>query len=285
MATIAFLGPGDLATRLAGVLAASGHATITSLEGRGPRSRRICEERGLADAGTLAAALERADVVVSAVPPDQAVPAARAFAAALPAGRAPLYVDANSVAPDAGREVAAVIASTGAPFASATVHGAGPDLARAGQIFLSGPGAARMAAVVGDALRVAVLGDDPGSAKELKLLVAAMSKGLCALWMETGAGAARAGLLEEAEAALRHHYPAMMADLERMIPTYARHSERRTDEVAALAAFLKKTGTPPEMACATLAVIRRVADDLRDSPPSDGEPCTSRSLIRRLART
>ena len=62
--------------------------------------------------------------------------------------------DANSIAPALGREVAEVIAAAGAPFASATVHGAGPDLARAGQIFLSGSGAARAAGVVGDSLRV-----------------------------------------------------------------------------------------------------------------------------------
>ena len=286
MATIAFLGPGDLGTRLAGLLAAAGHETLTSLEGRGARARALCAERGLVDAGTLADAVARADVVISTVPPDAALDAARAFAGALPAGPAPLYVDANSVAPGLGREVAELIAAAGAPFAGAAVHGAGPDLARAGQIFLSGPGAARAAGVIGDSLRVVLLGDDPGSAKELKLLVAAMSKGLCALWMETGSAAARAGLLEEAEAALRHHYPAMMADLDRMVPTYARHSERLETEIAALQAFLKTVGTPPAMASATLAVVSRVADDLRESPPPpNGEPWTSQSLIRRLART
>ena len=84
MTTIAFLGPGDLGTRLAAVLAAAGHATLTSLEGRGARSRALCTERGLADADTLADAVARADVVICAVPPDAALDAARAFAEALP---------------------------------------------------------------------------------------------------------------------------------------------------------------------------------------------------------
>ena len=287
MSTIAFLGPGDLGTRLAAVLAGAGHDTLTALDGRSPRSRALCAERGLADAGTLADALARADLVICAVPPEAALDAARAFAAALPAaGRAPVYVNANSVSPALGRQVADVIAAAGAPFAAATVHGAGPDLARAGQLFLSGPDADRVAAVVGDSLRVVLLGDDPGRAKALKLLVAAMSKGLCALWMETGAAAARAGLLEEAEAALRHHYPSMMADLDRMVPTYARHSARRIEELEALVALVGSQGVEPDMARATLGVVARIADDLRQDPlPGDGEPWTSQSLIRRLART
>lgn len=285
MATIGFLGAGDLSTRLAAVLAATGRRTLTSLEGRGARSRALCAERGLEDAGSLADLVAECDAVVCAVPPDAAPGAARAFVAALPDRRPPVYIDANSVAPDVGRAVAEVVLAAGAPFASATVHGAGPDLARAGQLFLSGPDAGRAAALAGDALRVVLLGDDPATAKELKLLVAAMSKGLCALWLETGAAAARAGLLEEADAALRHHYPEMMRSLDRMVPTYARHSARRTDEVTALLDLLNRTGTTPDMATATLAVIARAADDLQDDPPrQDGDPWTSHSLVRRLAR-
>ena len=77
-----------------------------------------------------------------------------------------------------------MIAAAGAPFASATVLGAGPDLARAGQLFLSGCERRGDAGVSATALRVVLFGDDPGRAKELKLLVAAMSKGLSALWVE-----------------------------------------------------------------------------------------------------
>ena len=286
MSTIAFIGPGDLGTRLAAILAGAGHATLTTLEGRGARSRALCEERGLTTVDSLAEAVARADIVVCAVPPDAALEAARAFAAVLPATRAPVYVDANSISPERGREIAALVEAAGAPAASATVHGSGEELARTGQIFLSGAAAEHVAGVVGDALRVVRLGADPGRAKELKLLVAAMSKGLCALWMETGSAAARAGLLDETEAALRHAYPTMMADLDRMVPTYGRHSPRRMEELEALAALESAHDVDPRMARATLAMVHHVADEVRKTPlPPDGEPWTSSSLIRRLART
>ena len=287
MSTIAFIGPGDLATRLAAILAGAGHATLTTLEGRGARSRALCEERGLTAVDTLAEAVERAGIVICAVPPEAVLDAARAFMAALPsAGPLPVYVDANSVSPALAREVADMIGSAGAHFVSASVLGSGDRLGRTGQLFLSGSETARVTAIVGNALRVVELGSDPGRAKELKLLVAGMNKGLSALWVELGAAATRAGLLDEAADALGHAYPAMMGDLARLLPSYGRHAPRRIDELEALAAVIASYGVEPTMARATLGVVARIADDLRENPPpKDGEQWTWQSLIRRLAQT
>lgn len=284
MATIVILGPGDLGTRLAGILAGAGHSTLTALEGRSDRSRALCRDRGLTSVATLAEAVARADMVVSTVPPDAALDAARAFAALAPRSAPPVYVDANSISPGLAREIAGIVGAAGAPFVSATVHGSGAALARDGQIFLSGADVAPVADAVRGGLRVVALGADPGRAKELKLLVAAMSKGLCALYLETGRAAARAGLLDDVEAALRHAYPAMMRDLDRMVPTYARHSARRASELTDLVELETRLGVSPEMAAATLHSIGRIADELHDRPTQrESDRWTARSLIQALS--
>lgn len=286
MATIAILGPGDLGTRLATVLTTAGHSVVTTLEGRGPRTRALCRERGLAAVATLEEAVSAAGIVICTVPPDAALDAARAFAAVTRGSAPPVYADANSIAPERAREIADLVEAAGAPFVSAAVHGSGTAFAETGQLFLSGRDVAPVAGVAEEALRVVRLGADPGSAKELKLLVAAMSKGLCALYMEAGRAAARAGLLDDTDAALRHAYPAMMDDLERMIPSYARHSGRRASELVALADLETRLGVTPEMATATLASVRRIPDDLGASAGATGPEerrWTARSMIAALA--
>jgi 3-hydroxyisobutyrate dehydrogenase-like beta-hydroxyacid dehydrogenase len=281
MMTIAILGPGDLGTRLAALLAGAGHRTIATLEGRSDRSAALWNDAGLETAPTLAAALGEADIVISTVPPDAALAAAQAFVAAAPGARWPVYADANSISPGLARAIAALVEGRGGRVAGATLHG--NPLAVAGQIFLSGSGAGPVAAAVDGVLRVVHLGDDPGRAKELKLLVAAMSKGLCALYLETAQAAARAGLLDDVDAALRHAYPAMMDDLDRMVPTYARHSGRRIDELTALAELESSLGVEPDMARAVVRTVSRAAQTPSDQHLTGGaEGWTARAFIERL---
>lgn len=282
MTTIAILGPGDLGTRLAALLSGAGHRTIATLEGRSDRSAALWRDAGLATAPTLAEAVRDADIVISAVPPEAALAAAEAFAAAAPARAWPVYVDANSIAPPLARAIAGLIEGRGGRVVGATLHG--NPLAVAGQIFLSGSDVEPVARAASGVLRVVRLGADPGRAKELKLLVAAMSKGLCALYLESARAAARAGLLDHADAALRHAYPAMMDDLDRMVPTYALHSARRTSELAALADLEASLGVEPEMAAATLRAVSRVAATLHDEPLAGGaDRWTARSFVEKLA--
>lgn len=282
MTTIAILGPGDLGTRLAALLSGAGHRTVTTLEGRSARSAGRWAEAGLETAPTLAAALRDAEIVISTVPPDAALGVAREFLDATPDTGRPVYVDANSIAPPLVRTIAALVEGRGGTLVGATLHG--NPLAVAGQIFLSGPTAARVATVMDDVLRVALLGDDPGRSKELKLLVAAMSKGLCALYLETARAAARAGLLDDADAALRHAYPAMMDDLDRMIPTYGPHAGRRIAELTALVELESALGVEPDMATAVLSTVGRVARTAHDEPLNRGaDRWNARSFVAKLA--
>ena len=93
---------------LGGALAAAGHEIVTYVGGRGARTRQNAKAAGFVIAESLAAALRGTDLIVSLVPPCEAVATAKAVVTALGAGAAaaPLYLDLNSIAPATMREVA-----------------------------------------------------------------------------------------------------------------------------------------------------------------------------------
>src|SRR5437763_16776737 len=94
---IGILHAGELGTRLGEVLASGGRRVIATLEGRGPRTQRLCQEAGLEVVGSFAEVVRLADVVFSVAPPSAAVSVAEQYAAAVRGlDRPRLFVDANS---------------------------------------------------------------------------------------------------------------------------------------------------------------------------------------------
>jgi 3-hydroxyisobutyrate dehydrogenase-like beta-hydroxyacid dehydrogenase len=287
--TWAILSPGDLGSAVGGLLRERGRRVVTTLEGRSDGTRVRCERAGLEILPSLSAVAAEADVVVSLVPPEAALPLARQVAAATPArGPGRLYVDANSLALRDLRDIAAVVKVFGWRFLDAAFHGAaayaGQDRLRdSTSLFLAGEGVEIVAAALEPPLRVVRLGTEPGRATALKLLISTLNKGMAALFAEGGAAAARAGLLDETLEALRFHYPHTTADLERMLPSYARHAARRAVEMEGLAQFLRDVGVQPDMAAAAARRIGRIAAAL---PPSGAGPALSiREMLEALART
>ena len=69
---VGILHPGELGSRLGEVLISRGRRVIATLEGRGPRTRRLCREAGLEVVGSFDEVVRTADVVLSAVPPSAA---------------------------------------------------------------------------------------------------------------------------------------------------------------------------------------------------------------------
>ena len=127
MTTIAILMPGDMGSGVGRALREHGLDAVTSLAGRSERSRGLAAAAGLRDAGSLEEAVQAADLVLSILPPAQAVAQARAVATAMTAtGARPVYVDCNAVSPDTVRRAAEAIAAAGAPFLDCGIIGRDP---------------------------------------------------------------------------------------------------------------------------------------------------------------
>src|SRR2546428_92476 len=80
-----------------------------------------------------------------------------------------------------------------------------------GVIYLSGPAAGHVAPLFGSVVRTRVLGEQPGLASTMRMLVSGVSKGLVALFLEMGLAARQAGLLPELLDCYRDAYPGLMS--------------------------------------------------------------------------
>jgi 3-hydroxyisobutyrate dehydrogenase-like beta-hydroxyacid dehydrogenase len=182
--------PGQMGASVAGALVAQGVRVIWASEGRSDQSYRRAEAVGLEDAFSLERLAAFADIMMCICPPDQASTVARAVAVA---GFAGLYVDVNAVAPATARGIQAIVEARGATFVDGDLIG-GP--ARPGgttRLYLSGPEAAKVAALFlgTDRVQAVTLDGETTTASALKMCYAAWTKTSAALLLAVR-GAARA---------------------------------------------------------------------------------------------
>jgi 3-hydroxyisobutyrate dehydrogenase-like beta-hydroxyacid dehydrogenase len=258
--TVGILYAGEMGSALGRALAADGPRVVTTLEGRGPRTQRLCREAGLEELPSLASVVRLADLVVSVVPPSAAVAVARSYASLAGDATGRLYVDANAISPATAAEVGRALAGTGVGYVDAAINGLASALHTGAIVYLSGAHAAEVAQVFGRCLRVQVVGDRPGQASALKGALAGLSKGLTALFVEIAVLARATGLSEPFLERCRSFYPGVLAVVERMLPTYPRHAGRRAEEMAELESFMLGLGLRPDMVRAAGQVTRAVAE-------------------------
>lgn len=280
--TIGVLHLGEMGAALASALAGRGARVVTTLQGRGELTARRCREAGVGALDTFADVVRQSDVVFSLVPPAAAEEIAAAYRGL--ADLAPpkaIYVDANSIGPEAATAMAARMSEPTGAFVDAAINGLAKNLTTGGTLFLSGHRAAEVAALVGDAMRVELLGDVPGRAKAMKMLLSGLSKGLCALFVEAALTAHRHAMLPEMIEAYTRIYPGVMAVVDRMLPTYDRHAGRRADEMRELEQTARSAGLDPIVLTAVRALHEDMAAALRSGADAAGASVVS--LVEHLA--
>jgi 3-hydroxyisobutyrate dehydrogenase-like beta-hydroxyacid dehydrogenase len=214
------------------------------------------------DAPTAQDAARDADVILSLTTAAEARAAAESVLDVLRDGQ--VYADANTSSPALKRELADLVAPTGAHFADVALMAPVPGRGLGTPALVAGPGAERFAACLAPrGLPGTPAGPEPGAAAQRKLLRSVAWKGLAAVVIEALAAAEAAGcedwmqaelvaLLESADAAA----------LERMVTGSRRHAARREHEMADVAALLRELDVEPRMseaARAWLAQLRQEA--------------------------
>lgn len=197
--TVALLHPGNMGVTVGAAASAGGARVLWASNGRGQATRERAEQAGLQDAGTLADAVRRADVVLSVCPPHAAVDVARAVAAEKFTG---IYLDANAVSRATAEAVGKIITAGGAGFVDGGIIGSPVKQAGTTRLYLSGARAAEVAELFrGSMLDARPIGTAPGQASALKVAYAAWTKGTDALVLAIRAFATHEGvdhaLLEE----------------------------------------------------------------------------------------
>jgi 3-hydroxyisobutyrate dehydrogenase-like beta-hydroxyacid dehydrogenase len=163
---VGLLHPGEMGAAVGETLRANGHDVVWASEGRSDATRS--RAASFRDAGTIAALLGEAEVILSICPPHAALAVAAACA-----GFGGLFVDANAISPSRAREAAALQPR----FVDGGIVG-GPPTAPGTTLYLSGDRAFEVAELfAGSLLATRVVGD----ASAVKMVYAAWSKGTAAM--------------------------------------------------------------------------------------------------------
>lgn len=238
-ACIAIVAPGGMGSALAVRMKENGADVVTSLAGRGEASRARAEAAGMRDVGD--AGLAEAAIVLSVVPPDQALPLAERLAAALAgAARTPLYVDCNAVGPDLAAAIAETVEGAGLRFVDGGLIGLPPKPGTPGPtLFLAGPDAANAAAVLAPlGLRLHVLDAPNGAASALKMGYAGITKGLIAIAATMALAARRHDVGEALAAELARSQPDLFRSFVRSIPDMLPKARRWVPEMREIERFV-----------------------------------------------
>jgi 3-hydroxyisobutyrate dehydrogenase-like beta-hydroxyacid dehydrogenase len=259
--TVGLLYAGEMGAALARALRCRGVRVVTTVSGRSDQTRLRSCEAGIEILPNLSDVVAASDVILSVVPPDAAEEVALMYcacAAAAPANA--IYVDINSIRPVAMKSIAEQLRQLGVNCVDAAINGLASRLETAGTLFLSGLRAHDIERLFTSVMRVHNAGPSVGQASMMKMLLAGMSKGVCAMYVELALLAQRSGILGDFNGALSQIYPGVSALVDRMLPTYTIHAGRRAVEMGELQATLQDAGQKP----CIIASVRRLHAMLAD---------------------
>lgn len=226
---------GEMGLALGQLLAGNGYEIVTALADRGPNTQQRVLGSGIRDVGTIDALLHEADILLSLVTPDAALPLAKEVSQRLAVQqsfRLCGYVDLNSISPTTAAGIEREFRDLPMVFIDGAVHGLAKRISTDGRIYLSGPQAQNVARLFQPPLQCQVIGDKIGQASLMRMLLSGFSKGINALFLEMAQAAMQehmvAALLKEYETV----YPALMEIVRRLLPTYPERAKRRGQEMS-----------------------------------------------------
>lgn len=219
----------------------------------GPTMRAHAERARVEPSSSLAALLERADVVISAVTASQAVVVATEAARSIRCGT--WFVDLNSASPGAKAEMSEIIDGAGGRFVESAVMTSVPPYGIKVPMLLGGRDAEALCALLAPlGFSMEIAASRVGVASAIKMCRSVMIKGLEALVVESFTSARAYGVEDRVLASLHETFPTL--DWE-MLGSYlfsrtALHGKRRAEEMREVAATVRETGLEPWMASATV---------------------------------
>jgi L-threonate 2-dehydrogenase len=237
---VSIFAQGAMGAGLAAALTQHGISVLTALEGRSAESAARARA-----AGMRSVPFERladADLILSVLPPAEALPFARDLAPHLIAtARKPLFVDCNAISPSTLQHVGAVIASTGTAFADVGIIGLPPHSgAPSPRLYAAGAGMELLESLNRFGLDVRPLHGAPGTASALKMSYAGITKGFTAIASAMILGADRAGIGADLRSELSQSEPELFASLTRRIQDMPSKAYRWVAEMREISEFLSE---------------------------------------------
>jgi len=254
---VTFIGFGEAGQAIAAGLHEAKAAEMTAWDilfphGEGDDLRRAAKESGVRCALSAADAVQRAEIVISAVTAASSLEAAQSVKAHLTT--MPFFLDINSVSPGRKQDTAKLLGDSARYVDVAVLAPIHPSRHQT-PMLLAGPHSETIApALAALDMRTSIAGAEIGAAAAIKMVRSVMIKGIEALTLECFLAAARAGVIDEVAASMKNNYPGL--DWAKIVPynleRMASHGERRAAEMEEVAATLRELGVEPLMTNATV---------------------------------
>lgn len=236
--TIAILAPGAMGSAVARRLSDNGARVLTSLQGRSEATLKRAADAGMV--GAEDDAIADADIILSIVPPGEAVALAERLAASI-ARRAkkPIVVDCNAVNVGTVKRIEEIIGSAQAPFVDGGIIGFPPQPGGKSPAFYLSGEHAKDVAVLGDfGLDMRIVEGPVGAASALKMSYAGIVKGLAGIGSAMVVAATKAGVADALRDELALSQPAILARLEVALPDMIPKAYRWVAEMEEISGFL-----------------------------------------------
>ena len=267
---VAIVAQGAMGAGVAKRLHEHGVRVLTSLEGRSAASGQRAKDAGMVPAGWPD--IVTADIILSIVPPGEALALAHHLAPLLTAvSKKPVYADCNAVSPDTVEDIGRVIGKTGCVFIDAGIIGGPPKAGYKGPVIYYSGGRSTIIDQLNDyGLIVRPLDGPVGAASALKMSYGGITKGLTAIGSAMILSAEHAGVGEALKAELADSQPQLLAYFSRSVPDMFSKAYRWVAEMEEIAHF-HGGGPSQEMYEAIAALYQRLAADNAGEKTEIGE--------------
>lgn len=236
--SIAVVAPGAMGSAIATRLVEHGCKVLTLLKGRSAATQARAAAAGMT--GASEAEIANADIILSIVPPGEAVALAEQLATLINRNaKKPVVVDCNAVNVETIRTIEDIVLSSGARLVDAAIIGLPPKPGTKGPAFYVSGDAAGDIAVLGQlGLDLRLIEGPIGAASALKMSYAGINKGLTGLGAAMVLAATRAGAADALRDELALSLPHVQARLANALPDMLPKAYRWVAEMREIAGFL-----------------------------------------------
>lgn len=259
---VGFIGFGEAGFEIARGLHSAGVARMclcnlrTQDPDRAALIRNRAREAGGKILGSAREVVEQSDTILSVVTPEASVTVAKEVAAHLKAGQ--IYIDLTSSFPDEMKMIATLVEPSGAGFVDGAMMGSLPIYGHKVLIYAAGPHAGEAARILNKhGMNLKIVGEEPGQASAIKLILSIATKGFGALLVEMLLASHHYHVEEPVLLALNQFFAkGLDAVVDRFVGSDAVHAGRRIKEMESSVRLLEKIGTDPIMTQATVQRLK-----------------------------
>lgn len=265
---VAVIAQGTMGAGVGGRLSEKGIDVVTSLAGRSAASCERAAKAGMR--GVSEAEIAKAAIILSIVPPSDALALAERLAPHLSAAaKKPLYIDCNAVSTEMVQRVAMVIAATGTPFADGGIIGGPPRAGDVGpSVYIAAAPAGSLGTLARGGLSIKPLDGPVGAASALKMSYAAITKGLSGIASASILAAAKYGASDALYAELASSQKGILPALQRSVPEMFPKAYRFVGEMEEIADHFGRASSA-ELYRGMAKLYREIANDFDKGSKGD----------------